>query len=271
VGQKVNPYGFRLGITTNWKATWFFERGYKEFLIEDLRLRKAISRYCERQHISGVANVETRRKIPTEVWITIQTARPGLLIGRQGRGIEALRRELEQLIGKQIHINVEEVKDFRLDAQLTAEGIAEQIQRRAAYNRAVKRAIQETMKAGAKGIKIRCAGRLGGAEIARKEIQREGKLPLSTLRADIDYGITEAKTPYGNVGIKVWICRDDGKELPVAAMHLPPPAEEVSSSAMPAASPGPSPSSGKGKDVYSAFKVSTDESQPTGTQSPQEV
>lgn len=222
MGQKVHPYGIRLGIKTSWKGTWFFERGYREFLIEDLHLRKLISRYCRRQHISGVSNVEIRRKIPTEVWITVQTARPGLLIGRQGRGIESLRRELEQLVSKQVHINVEEVKDFRLDAQLTAEAIAEQIGRRASFSRVMKRAIQEAMKAGAKGMKVRCAGRLGGAEIARRETQKEGKIPLSTFRADIDYGVTEARTAYGHIGVKVWICRDDGREVPLPAPQLLP-------------------------------------------------
>jgi small subunit ribosomal protein S3 len=160
--------------------------------------------------------VEIRRKIPTEVWITVQTARPGLLIGRQGKGIESLRRGLEQAVAKQVHINVEEVKDFRLDAQLVAEGVAAQIERRASLNRVIKRAIQEAMKAGAKGIKVKCAGRIGGAEIARSETQKEGKIPLSTLRADVDYGLTEARTAYGHIGVKVWICRDDGTKLPLA-------------------------------------------------------
>lgn len=214
MGQKVHPYGIRLGIKTAWKGTWFFERGYKEFLVEDLQLRKLISGYCAGHHISGVSNVEIRRKIATEVWITVRTARPGLLIGRQGRGIETLRRELEQSIGKQVHINVEEVKDFRLDAQLTAEGVAEQIGRRTSISRVMKRAIQEAMKAGVKGIKVKCSGRLAGAEIARSETQKEGKIPLSTLRADIDYAVTQARTAYGPIGVKVWICRDDGRELP---------------------------------------------------------
>jgi len=216
VGQKVNPYGIRLGIKTDWKSTWFFERDYKNFLIEDLRLRKLITNYCKRQHISGLSRVEIRRKIPTEIWVTARTARPGLLIGRQGKGIEALRRELEQAVGKQVHINVEEVKDFRLDAQLIAEGVAEQIEKRGSVSRVMKRAIQDTMKAGAKGVRVKCAGRLGGGEIARKETQKEGRIPLSTLRAEIDYGVTEAKTAYGNIGVKVWLCTDDGRELPPA-------------------------------------------------------
>lgn len=219
MGQKVDPYGIRLGIKTDWKGTWFFEREYRDFLVEDLNIRKMISRYCNKHRISGVSNVHIRRKIPTEVWITVQTARPGLIIGRQGRGIETLRRELEQSIGKQVHINVEEVKEFRLDAQLTAESVAEQIERRASFNRVMKRAIQEAMKAGAKGIKVKCSGRLGGAEIARTETQREGRLPLSTLRADIDYGLTEARTAYGHIGVKVWICREDGRELPLAVVR----------------------------------------------------
>lgn len=231
MGQKVDPYGIRLGIKTGWKGTWFFEREYRDFLVEDLNLRKMISRYCSEHRISGVSNVQIRRKIPTEVWITVQTARPGLIIGRQGRGIETLRRELEQSIGKQVHINVEEVKEFRLDAQLTAEGVAEQIERRASFNRVMKRAIQEAMKAGAKGIKIKCAGRLGGAEIARKEMQKEGKIPLSTLRADIDYGVTEARTAYGNIGVKVWICREDGRELAFAVAR---PAAGAAESPLPA-------------------------------------
>ena len=235
MGQKVNPYGFRLGIRTEWKATWFFDREFKDVLIEDLQLRKLISGYCERQRISGVSNVEIRRKISTEVWITIHTGRPGLLIGRRGQGIEALRRELGQAVSKQVHINVEEVREFRIDAQLVAEGIAEQISRRAAPNRAMKRAVQEAMKAGAQGIMVKCSGRLGGREIARSETQRDGKLPLSTLRADIGYGFKEAKTAYGNIGVKVWLCRDDGKELALSKGRTTRPAEGETGSARPVA------------------------------------
>jgi small subunit ribosomal protein S3 len=211
MGQKVHPYGFRLGIVRDWKSRWFFEREYAQLVVEDLRIRRAIERYCKRQNISGVADVIIRRKVTNAVALTIYTAKPGLLIGRKGTGIEALRAELEKTTGRQVHVAVEEVADPRLSAQLVAENIAGQIERRQNVRRAMKRSLLETMRAGAQGIKVTVSGRIGGAEIARRETQKEGKIPLSTLRALVDYGLAEARTPAGYIGVKVWICTDDGR------------------------------------------------------------
>ncbi len=212
MGQKVHPYGFRLGIVKDWKSSWFFERNqYPRLVVEDLRIRRAIAGYCKKSNIGGVADVVIRRKVANAVGLTIYTAKPGLLIGRKGTGIEALRAELEKLTAKQVHVAVEEVGDPRLNAQLVAETVASQIERRQNVRRAMKRAIQETLRAGGQGIKVTVSGRIGGAEIAHRETQKEGKIPLSTLRANVDYGLAEARTPAGYIGVKVWICLDDGR------------------------------------------------------------
>jgi len=224
MGQKVHPYGIRLGICKEWKSNWFFAREYRQFLIEDLRVRRAVQDYCRQNAISGVAEVRIRRKMADRIEVTITTAKPGLLIGRQGKGIEALRHQLEELTGKQCHVAVEEVKDARLDATLVAETIAAQIERRQSMRRVVKKAISDTMRAGAQGIQVTVSGRVGGAEIARSETQKEGKIPRSTLRADVNYGFAEARTPYGYIGVKVWICLDDGKQ---AAASRPSVAQEL--------------------------------------------
>lgn len=216
MGQKVHPLGMRLGISKEWGSVWFAERyTYRDTLVEDLRLRKAVDEYCRARTISGVSRIEIRRKATTQVELIIFTAKPGLLIGRRGKGIEELRQELEKVCSRQIYLNVQEVREPRLDAELTAQSVAQALERRMFFRRVMSRTIQDTMKAGARGIKIRVAGRLGGGEIARRETQREGKIPLSTLRADVDYAMAQARTAYGYIGVKVWICLDDGVERPV--------------------------------------------------------
>jgi len=210
VGQKVNPIGLRTGIIRDWKARWYAGKDYADLLHEDLAIRKYIK---EKLYQAGISTVEIERAA-NRVRITVHTAKPGIVIGRGGSGVEALRKELEDLTGKQVHINIEEVKVPELDAQLVAENIAAQLEKRIAFRRAMKQAIARTMRMGAKGIKVACSGRLGGAEMARREVYHEGTVPLQTLRADIDYGTAEANTTYGKIGVKVWIYK--GEVLPEA-------------------------------------------------------
>jgi small subunit ribosomal protein S3 len=205
LGRKVHPLGFRLGIIRDWQAKWFAEKSYTNFLHEDMNLRKAIqSKYVE----AGISLVVIERQA-NKVTVTIHTARPGVVIGRGGQRVDELRAYLESRFGKRIQINIVEVQQPELDAFLVARSIAEQIERRVAFRRAMKQAIFRTMQSGAKGIRMSCAGRLGGAEIARREITHQGQVPLHTLRADIDYGFTEAHTALGRIGVKVWIYRGD--------------------------------------------------------------
>ncbi len=202
MGQKVHPIGFRLGITKNWEGRWFAQgKEYCDLLHEDIAIRKEIK---NRFYHAGIACVDIERAA-NRAKITIHTARPGIIIGRKGAEIEKFRAELEKKTGKQISINIEEVKRPDLNAQLVSENIASQLMRRIGYRRAMKKTVLASIKAGAQGIKIQCSGRLAGAEIARSEWYREGRVPLHTLRADIDYGFAEAKTKYGVIGIKVWI------------------------------------------------------------------
>ncbi|HHY36252.1 MAG TPA: 30S ribosomal protein S3 [Firmicutes bacterium] len=210
MGQKVNPIGLRTGIIRDWKARWYAGKDYADLLHEDLAIRKYIK---EKLYQAGISTVEIERAA-NRVRITVHTAKPGIVIGRGGSGVEALRKELEDLTGKQVHINIEEVKVPELDAQLVAENIAAQLEKRIAFRRAMKQAIARTMRMGAKGIKVACSGRLGGAEMARREVYHEGTVPLQTLRADIDYGTAEANTTYGKIGVKVWIYK--GEILPEA-------------------------------------------------------
>lgn len=205
MGQKVHPYGMRLGVIKDWHSRWYFPRAYAENLHQDLMLRKLIK---ERFAHAGVSRIQIERAVK-KVKVTIHTARPGIIIGKKGSEIEGLRTLLEKMIGGQIIINIEEVKRIDLDAQLVAENVAGQLLRRIGFRRAMKRAVQNCMKSGALGAKIHCAGRLGGSEMARREWFREGRVPLHTLRADIDYGFTEAKTKYGQIGVKVWIFRGE--------------------------------------------------------------
>jgi len=205
LGHKVHPLGFRLGVIRDWQARWYAEKNYASFLQEDLKLRQIIqSRYAE----AGISLVEIDRQA-NKVAVTIHTARPGVVIGRGGQRVDELRLHLESLLGKRIQLNILEVQQPELDAYLVARAIAEQIERRVAFRRAMKQAIFRTLQAGAKGIRISCAGRLGGAEIARREVTHQGQVPLHTLRADIDYGFTEAHTTLGRIGVKVWIYRGD--------------------------------------------------------------
>jgi|YelNatPaOPRAMG01_1025707.scaffolds.fasta_scaffold04679_9 small subunit ribosomal protein S3 len=211
MGQKTHPYGFRLGITKDWKSKWFaIGSDYSILLHEDWAIRN----YIKTNYIqAGVSLIEIERKISNRIDITIHSARPGMLIGRGGMEIENIRKNLIKLTNKNVFISVKEIKNPELDAQLVAENIAFQIERRVNYKRAMKQAINRALRAGAKGIKVMCSGRLNGAEIARSEWFREGRVPLQTLKADIDYGFAEAKTISGVIGIKVWIYRGDIAEL----------------------------------------------------------
>ena len=230
MGHKVHPVGFRLGIIKTWDSKWYSDRHFVTYLQEDLRIRKAIrSMYPE----AGVSLVEIDRQA-NNVSLTIHTARPGILIGRGGQRVDEMRKALEKLISKKVQLNIREVQQPEFDAYLVARSIAESMERRVAYRRALKQALQRSIMAGAKGMRIRAAGRLDGAEIARRVTMHEGRVPLHTLRADIDYGFTEAKTVMGRIGIKVWIYK--GEILPVkeeaepaeaTAQPVTVPAEEV--------------------------------------------
>jgi small subunit ribosomal protein S3 len=206
MGQKVNPYGFRLGVTTDWKSRWFSEREYRDYLIEDWKIRRSIMRQLETAAISRIEVERTRDKLRVD----IHTARPGIVIGRRGAMADELRAMLTKLTGNpRVQLNIIEIKQAELDAALIAQGVADQLANRIAFRRAMKRAVQNAQKAGALGIRVQCSGRLGGAEMSRTEWYREGRVPLHTLRADIDYGFREAKTTYGRIGVKVWIYRGD--------------------------------------------------------------
>jgi len=223
LGHKVHPLGFRLGVIRDWQARWYAEKGYDDFLQEDLKLRQAIeSKYTE----AGISLVEIDRQA-NKVTVTIHTARPGVVIGRGGQRVDELRAHLESLIGKRIQLNILEIQQPELDAYLVARSIAEQIEHRVAFRRAMKQAVFRTLQAGAKGIRISCAGRLGGVEIARREIIHQGQVPLHTLRADIDYGFTEAHTTLGRIGVKVWIYRGDILPQPSKLEVEETPAEET--------------------------------------------
>ena len=205
MGQKINPIGIRLGITRTWNSRWFARQDYANFLHEDLRIRSTIK---ERLRHAGISRVEIER-FANPVRVTIHTARPGIIIGRKGVEVERLKQQLERLTSKEVHINIKEVKLAELDAQLVAENVAQQLERRTSFRRAMKKALQASVQRGALGIKIHVAGRLGGAEIARSEWYREGRVPLHTFRADIDYGFAEARTTYGRIGVKCWIFKGE--------------------------------------------------------------
>ncbi len=208
MGQKVNPIGIRLGIIRKWNSTWYANKKYAELLNEDVNLRKFLKKNL---HNAAISNIEIDRPANTAI-IKIRTARPGVIIGKKGGGIEALRTQISRKLGIPVHLNIEEVKKPELDATLAAEAIAQQLEQRVMFRRAMKRSVGTAMKAGAKGVKICVSGRLGGAEIARSEWYREGRVPLHTFRADVDYGTAEAKTTYGIIGVKVWIFK--GEILP---------------------------------------------------------
>ena len=203
MGQKVNPHGFRVGVNKNWNSKWFADKSnFADFLVEDNKVRNYVKK---KLYAAGVASVVIERPAADKVKVIIATARPGMVIGRSGDGIDELKKNLVKLTGKTVDISIEEVRRAELDAQLTAESIAQALERRGSFRRAMKSAIQRTMKSGAKGIKVLVSGRLGGAEIARSEKYSEGNVPLHTLRADIDYGFAEADTTYGKIGVKVWV------------------------------------------------------------------
>ncbi|MBU2760693.1 30S ribosomal protein S3 [Acidithiobacillus sulfurivorans] len=205
MGQKTNPVGLRLGIIKNWNSRWYGKGDFQEKLLEDIKIRQFI-----RERLSGGAVSDIIIERPAKsARITVHTARPGIVIGKKGEDIEKLRHDVQKRMGVPVHINVEEIRKPELDAQLVAESVAQQLERRIMFRRAMKRAVTNAMRFGALGMRINCAGRLGGAEIARTEWYREGRVPLHTLRADIDYGFAEAKTTYGIIGVKVWIFKGE--------------------------------------------------------------
>ncbi|AJE02539.1 30S ribosomal protein S3 [Geobacter pickeringii] len=208
MGQKVNPIGFRLGVIRTWDSRWYAEADYSKLLHEDLKLRNFLKK---RLYNSGVSKIEIERAA-NKAKINIFTARPGLIIGKKGAEVETLKKELAKLTDKEVFLNIQEVRKPELDAQLVAENVALQLERRVAFRRAMKKSVTSSLKFGAKGIRITCSGRLGGAEMSRTEWYREGRVPLHTLRADIDYGFAEAKTTYGIIGVKVLIFK--GEVLP---------------------------------------------------------
>ena len=220
MGQKVSPIGFRIGVIRDWDARWFASKNYKELLHEDLAIREYLHKKLESASLS---KVEVERAA-NNLRINIHTAKPGMVIGRGGTGVEELRKQLETMTDKKVHLNIIEIKKPELDAFLVAENVASQLERRIAFRRAMKQAVFRTMRNGAKGVKIACSGRLGGSEMARDESYHEGTVPLQTLRADIDYGFIEAKTTYGRIGVKVWIYK--GEILP-AKPNEKEPAKEV--------------------------------------------
>ena len=206
MGQKVNPYGFRLGVTTDWKSRWFDDRNYQDSVVEDWKVRDYLMTQLEAAAVSRIEIERTRDRLR----IDVHTARPGIVIGRRGAEADRLRRQLARIThNANVQLNIQEIKQPELDAALIAQGIVDQLQRRISFRRAMKRAIQTVQKAGAQGVRVQCSGRLGGSEMARKESYREGRVPLHTLRADIDYGFREAKTSTGRIGIKVWIYKGD--------------------------------------------------------------
>jgi len=206
MGQKVNPYGFRLGVTTDWKSRWFSDREYRDYLIEDYRIRDYLMKQLPHAAISRVEVERTRDRLR----IDVHTARPGIVIGRRGAEADRLRTDLAKMThNPKVQLNIQEIKQPELDAALIAQGVGDQLAGRVSFRRAMKRAVQTAQKAGAQGIRVQCSGRLGGSEMARSEWYREGRVPLHTLRADIDYGFREARTTFGRIGVKVWIYKGD--------------------------------------------------------------
>ena len=205
MGHKVHPYGFRLGVSRTWNAKWYAGKGYTDLLKEDIAIRQLVTRRLANASVSGV---EIERGI-NHVTVTIHTAKPGIVIGKGGANVEALRQQIGRLTTRKVKLEIKEIRQPELDAVLVATNIAQQLSRRIAFKKAMKQAVQRTMKAGARGVKINVAGRLGGSEMARREWEKEGRVPLGTLRADISYGQVLARTTYGAIGVKVWIYRGD--------------------------------------------------------------
>ena len=214
MGQKVHPTGVRVGIIKDWNSKWYADsKNFADYLVEDQKIRKYLKK---KEYEAGIANIEIERTAKM-VKINVYTAKPGILIGKGGAGAESLKADIKKLIGKDVNINIVEVKNVDVDAQLVAENIAGQLERRVSFRRAMKQCMQKTMKAGAQGIKTAVSGRLAGADMARTEFYKEGNIPLQTLRADIDYGFAEANTTYGKIGVKVWIYK--GEVLPSRKME----------------------------------------------------
>lgn len=205
MGRKVNPVGFRLGVVSDWESKWYAERSYTDQLHEDLEIRKLIMKELTRASISKIELERSANKID----VKLHTAKPGIVIGKQGANVERIRNLLEKRFNKKVHLSIEEIKTPETDARLIAESIAEQIARRVSYRRAMKHAVQQATRRGAKGVKIRLSGRLGGAEMSRTVTEMDGRVPLQTIRADIDYAVVHAHTTYGRIGVKVWVYRGD--------------------------------------------------------------
>lgn len=215
MGQKANPIGMRVGITRTWESNWFDERDFANKLAEDLLLRKYIRNRLQR---AGISKIEIERTAK-HIKLTIHTARPGIVIGRKGAEVDKIKEELERLTKTEVHVNIQEIKRPELDAYLVAENVASQLVAKVSFRKAMKRAIMSTMRMGAEGVRIICSGRLGGAEMARTEQYREGRIPLHTFRADIDFARAVARTTYGTVGVKVWICKGEVLGAPSATEH----------------------------------------------------
>ncbi|HXA30249.1 MAG TPA: 30S ribosomal protein S3 [Candidatus Angelobacter sp.] len=205
MGHKVNPIGFRLGVYRNWEARWYADKEYTKLLHEDLAMRRLIN---SRLRNAGLARIETERSA-NQLTVVIQTAKPGIVIGKQGASVDALRDELERITGKKVRVTIHEIKNPEMDAKLVAENVAGQLEKRIAFRRAIKQSIMRTMRAGARGVRIQVSGRLGGSEMSRREWDRDGRVPLHTLRANIDYGVAEARTTFGRIGVQVWIYKGD--------------------------------------------------------------
>ena len=205
MGQKTHPYGFRLGVTKPWRSRWFAKRDYSRLLHEDLKLKRDLKKQLAH---AGVSNIEVER-MANKLRITIYTSRPGIIIGRKGSEIDKLKADIQKRTNREVYINIQEIQRPELDSQLVAENIAAQLERRIAFRRAMKKAMESAFRFGAKGIKVRVGGRLNGAEIARSEWYQDGRLPLHTLKADIDYGFAEANTTYGKIGVKVWLYKGE--------------------------------------------------------------
>ena len=223
VGQKVHPYGFRLGVIYDWKSRWFAGKDYADLLQEDLSIRRYIKQNLRRAAISRVEIERTSKRIKVDIY----TARPGIVIGRRGAEVDRIKRDLAKMTGKDVQVNIQEVNAPEMDAFLVAQNIAEQLEGRVSFRRAMKRSVQNAIRAGAKGIKVSCSGRLGGAEMARREWYREGRVPLQTLRADIDYGFYVARTTMGVIGVKVWIYKGNIAEPERRPREKPLEAEEA--------------------------------------------
>ncbi len=221
MGQKTHPYGFRLGVINGWQSNWFAERGYAKALHEDLRIRDHIKR---KLYHAGISRIVIERRAE-KMSVNIHTARPGILIGKRGAEVEALRKELGAFTTNEVFINIREIRKAEVDAQLIAENVSLQLERRVAFRRAMKKAVTSAMKFGAQGVKIRTAGRLGGSEMSRTEQYREGRVPLHTLRAEIDYGFAQANTTYGTIGVKVWIFTGYVPDAQIRARRLAAPGE----------------------------------------------